>query len=166
MRIVYLVPGSGGTFYCQNCMRDNDLIKSIKDQGHEIYMVPMYLPVSAEKFEPVNNTPIFYGAINIYLKEIFPLYRYAPVWLERLFDSRLLLKFAAKKSGSTRASGLEELTMSMLMGEDGRQSSELEHLIDFLKKERIPVAHVNGNLEVFTKENVRNSVIEALGNAE
>lgn len=34
--------------------------------------------------------------------------------------------------------------------------------IDHLKKAGIPVAHVNGNLEVFTKENVRRSVLDAI----
>lgn len=34
--------------------------------------------------------------------------------------------------------------------------------IEHLKKAGIPIAHVNGNLEVFTKENVRKSVLEAI----
>ena len=51
MKIVHIVPGSGGTFYCQNCMRDNELIKAFKALGHDIYMVPMYLPLSIEDHE-------------------------------------------------------------------------------------------------------------------
>ena len=35
--------------------------------------------------------------------------------------------------------------------------------IQFLEEQGIPVAHVNGNLEEFTKENVRNSVMDAIG---
>jgi adenylate kinase len=38
--------------------------------------------------------------------------------------------------------------------------------IDFLKNAGIPVAHVNGNLEVFTKENVRNSVLASIDSAK
>ncbi|MFC1725567.1 glycosyltransferase family 4 protein [candidate division KSB1 bacterium] len=147
MKIVYIVPGSGGTFYCQNCMRDNELIKSLKASGLEIHTVPMYLPISVDNHYKTDGTPVFYGAINIYLKEKLPFYRHAPMWLEKLFDSQPLLRYAAKKSGSTRASGLEEMTISMLMGEDGRQASELEHLIKFLDKNIKPdIVHLSNAL--------------------
>jgi len=128
-------------------MRDNELIKSLKALGHEIRMVPMYLPVSVDNHEKVEDTPVFYGAINIYLKERLRFYRHAPMWLEKLFDSQPMLRFAAKKSGSTRASGLEEMTISMLMGEEGRQASELDHLIKFLERENKPdVVHLSNAL--------------------
>ena len=147
MKIVYIIPGSGGTFYCQNCMRDNELIKSLKASGLEIHTVPMYLPISIDNHENADGTPVFYGAINIYLKEKLPFYRHAPIWLEKLFDSQPLLRYAAKKSGSTRASGLEEMTISMLMGEDGRQASELDHLIKFLKRNIKPdIVHLSNAL--------------------
>ena len=48
MKIVHIIPGSGGTFYCQNCMRDNELIKALKDNGHDVHMVPMYLPLNVD----------------------------------------------------------------------------------------------------------------------
>jgi glycosyltransferase involved in cell wall biosynthesis len=69
------------------------------------------------------------------------------MWLERLFDSEPMLKMAAKKSGSTRATGLEEMTISMLDGELGRQASELEHLVKFLKNEIKPdIVHLSNAL--------------------
>ncbi len=147
MKIVYIVPGSGGTFYCQNCMRDSELIKSLKLQGIEIYTVPMYLPVNGVSQKKSYDTPVFYGAINIYLKEILPFYKHAPVWLEKLFNSGPLLRFAAKKSGSTRAAGLEEMTISMLMGEDGRQASDLDNLVKFLDSNIKPdIVHLSNAL--------------------
>ena len=159
MKIVHIVPGSGGTFYCQNCMRDNELIKSLKTLGHEIYMVPMYLPISVDDHETEDDTPVFYGAINIYLKEKIPFYRHAPLWLEKLFDSQPFLKFAAKKSGSTRASGLEEMTISMLKGEEGRQATELDHLINFLKKEIKPdVVHLSNALLLGLARRLKNDL--------
>ena len=82
MKIVHIVPGSGGTFYCQNCMRDNELVKSLMAHGHEIFMVPMYLPVNIDDHGNESDIPIFYGAINMYLKEKFPLYRHAPKMAE------------------------------------------------------------------------------------
>ncbi len=135
MRIVHIIPGSGGTFYCQNCMRDNELIRSLRQLNNDVLMVPLYLPLSVETNGVIGDTPVFYGAINIYLKEIIPLYRHAPMWIERILDSESMLKMAAKKAGSTRASGLEEMTLSMLEGEKGRQATELERLIRFLEKE-------------------------------
>jgi glycosyltransferase involved in cell wall biosynthesis len=147
MKVAYITPGSGMTFYCQNCFRDTALLNSLTDYGHEVVKVPMYLPSGLEERETIEMTPVFYGAINVYLKEKLPFYRNAPAWMERLFDSSSLLKLAAKKTGSTRASGLEEMTLSMLHGEEGRQSSELDQLIKFLKNQIKPdVVHLSNAL--------------------
>jgi glycosyltransferase involved in cell wall biosynthesis len=146
MKIVYVTPGSGGTFYCQNCFRDNDLLKSLLKLGHDVIKMPMYLPANVEENGSITDTPVFFGAINIYLKEKLPFYRHAPVWLERILDSQALLQFAAKKAGSTRASGLEEMTISMLLGEKGRQASELDHLINYLYEVKPDVVHLSNAL--------------------
>ncbi len=147
MKIAYVTPGHGLQFYCQNCFRDSGLLKSLAALGHEVIKVPMYLPSGLETSPNVMSAPVFYGAINIYLKEKFPFYRHAPEWMERLFDSPALLKLAAKKSGSTRAVGLEEMTLSMLQGEKGRQATELDHLIHYLKSEVGPdVVHLSNAL--------------------
>jgi len=146
MKIVYITPGSGGTFYCQNCFRDSDLLKALSELGHEVIKSPMYLPVNLDNNEGIVDTPVFFGAINIYLKEKLPFYRHAPVWLERLFDSQALLQLAAKKSGSTRAAGLEEMTISMLLGEKGRQASELDHLIQYLRRIKPGIVHLSNAL--------------------
>jgi glycosyltransferase involved in cell wall biosynthesis len=146
MKIVYVTPGSGGTFYCQNCFRDSELLKSLSVPGHEVIKVPMYLPVNLDNNVNIVGTPVFFGAVNVYLKGKFPFYRHAPVWLERLFDSQALLQFAAKKSGSTRATGLEEMTISMLLGEKGHQASELDHLINYLSRVNPDVVHLSNAL--------------------
>jgi glycosyltransferase involved in cell wall biosynthesis len=147
MKIVHIIPGSGGTFYCQNCMRDNQLIKSLKAEGHDVVMVPMYLPLNVDVHGLMGDTPVFYGAINVYLKEKVPLYRHAPVWLEKLFDSESLLQMAAKKAGSTRAAGLEEMTINTLLGEKGSQASELEHMVNYLNEYIQPdIVHLSNAL--------------------
>lgn len=159
MKIVHIIPGSGGTFYCQNCMRDNELIRALKSAGHDVRMVPMYLPLNVDIHGIMGDTPVFYGAINVYLKEKLPLYRHAPVWLERLFDSESVLQKVARRSGSTRAEGLEEMTLSMLRGEKGRQSSELEHLIHYLQKEIQPdVVHLSNALLLGLAKRLRNDL--------
>ena len=147
MKIAYITPGSGGTFYCQNCYRDDDLLTSLSLQGHDVQKVPMYLPANLDGSEGISNSPVFYGAINVYLREKLPFYRQAPDWMEKIFDSQKLLQIAAKKSGSTRASGLEDMTMSMLQGEDGHQAEELEHLVRYLRDEVRPdVIHLSNAL--------------------
>ena len=159
MKIVYMTPGTAGIFYCQNCMRDHALLKSLLTLGYDVQMIPMYLPLNLDDHIQNDDNPIFYGAINIYLKEKFPFYRHAPKWLERFFDSRPLLRLAARKSGSTRASGLEEMTVSMLRGEEGRQTSELDHLISYLKKEIKPdIVHLSNALLLGLARSLKNEL--------
>lgn len=146
MKIAYVTPGSGDSFYCQNCFRDRELLKSLTALGHEVVRVPMYLPADLDADASIAGTPVFFGAINIYLKEKLPIYRHAPAWLERLLDSHALLQMAAKKSGSTSATGLEEMTISMLMGEEGRQASELDHLIRHLSRIKPDIVHLSNAL--------------------
>jgi len=147
MKIAYVTPGHGLQFYCQNCFRDTAFLQSLASLGHEVTKVPMYLPSGMETGADVAVTPVFYGAVNIYLKEKLPFYRSAPGWMERLLDSPSLLNVAAKKSGSTRPAGLEEMTLSMLEGEMGRQASELDHLIHHLRINVAPdVVHLSNAL--------------------
>ncbi len=138
MRIVHIIPGNGGSFYCQNCIRDGALVKSIQEAGHDIIMVPMYLPLVTDEPDMQQETPVFFGAVNAYLKQIWPWFRNAPRWLEKFFDSSLFLNLAARSAGSTSAAGLEDMTLSMLRGEDGNQSGELHQLIRWLKSDIRP----------------------------
>ncbi len=147
MKIVNIVPGFGGTFYCGNCLRDSAYVNSLRELGHDAITLPMYLPLTMNGEATNENLPVFYGAVNIYLKQQFPLLRHMPGWMENFFDSKPMLKFAAKKSGSTRAEGLEELTESMLLGQKGHQNHELGRLVDFLKHHEKPdVVHFSNAL--------------------
>lgn len=147
MKITYIVPGFGGTFYCGNCLRDKAFAKSLKDLGHDSITLPLYLPHSIEEFVHQSDVPVFYGAVNIFLKQNYKLFRKMPKWLYNFFNSEFILKYAAKKSGSTRAVGLEEMTISMLKGVDGFQDDELNQLIDFLKHHEKPdVVHLSNAL--------------------
>ena len=146
MKIAHITPGSGGAFYCQNCFRDSELIGALISAGHEVYKVPLYLPIFVGS-EAQLQTPVFYGAINLYLDEQLPLYRYVPAWLRKALDSQPMLRVAARLSGSTNASGLEEMTPSMLRGERGGQAGELEKLVAFLNSEIKPeIVHFSNAL--------------------
>jgi len=147
MKIINIVPGFGGTFYCGNCLRDSAFTKSLKKAGHGAITLPLYLPLSAKYSVDENNLPVFFGAVNIYLEQKFKFLRHMPSWLHNFFNSPAILKYASKKSESTRASGLEEMTISMLKGSEGFQKEELEQLIDFLKHhEKIDIVHISNAL--------------------
>lgn len=148
MKIINIVPGFGGTFYCGNCLRDSVYTKTLSQSGHEAITLPIYLPLTVYACENVNaDAPVFYGAVNIYLKQNFRIFKNMPKWLENFFNSPAILKFAASKSGSTRASDLVDMTRSMLMGKDGQQKQELQELINFLKEHEKPdVVHLSNAL--------------------
>ena len=146
MKIVNIVPGFGGSFYCGNCLRDSSYVKSLRDAGHDAVTLPIYLPLTLNG-EQQKDVPVFYGAINIYLKQQFPFLRNMPKCMENFFNAPFFLKYAAKKAGSTRAEGLEEMTISMLKGHEGYQKEELQQLINFLKHHEKPdVVHLSNAL--------------------
>lgn len=147
MKISYIVPGSGDTFYCENCLRDMELIKALQNLGHKVTVVPMYLPFFLDNPDVSQDTPVFFGGLNVYLQQHFKLFRNTPRWLDKLLDSTWLLKVLAQQSGSTKADGLGGMTLSMLKGIDGNQFKELERLTNWLKNHEQPdIIHISNAL--------------------
>lgn len=146
MKIAYIVPGSGGSFYCGNCFRDSTFLKALQRSGHDIIIVPMYLPLTTDHANQY-DVPIFYGAVNLYLKQLIPLLRRLPRFVQRFFDSSYVLRFAARQSGSTHAAKLEDMTVSMLKGVNGNQSDDLQTMITWFKEHLQPdVVHLSNAL--------------------
>ncbi len=147
MKIVHIVPGSGGGFYCQNCVRDIGLVKALHAAGHEVLFVPMYLPFMELTDADVAQAPVFYGAVNVYLQQKIPFYRRLPAAWRRRLDAPRVLRWAAGKAGTTQAAGLGDLTLGVLDGKDGRQRRELEQLTDWLKTQPRPdIVHFSNAL--------------------
>ncbi|MBA4386891.1 MAG: hypothetical protein C0404_02855 [Verrucomicrobia bacterium] len=147
MKIVQIVPGSGDSFYCENCVRDTALVKALRRQGHDVILLPMYLPLTLDDPNIHAGTPVFYGAINTYLKEKVPAMRRAPRFVEKMLDSPGLLEWAAAKAGSTRAQGLEEMTLSILRGDQGNQARELDRMVDWLEANSRPeIIHLSNSM--------------------
>jgi glycosyltransferase involved in cell wall biosynthesis len=132
MRIVQITPSAGDSFYCENCLRDIGLVRAMRKLGHDVIMVPLYLPLPAQKGEAISSAPIFFGGINVYLQQKSSLFRKTPRWIDRLFDSPRLLGWVSRKAGMTSANDLGRTTISMLQGEHGRQIKELDRLVDWL----------------------------------
>ncbi len=128
MRIVHLTAGTGA-YYCGSCMRDHDLVAGLKRLGHDVLIVPMYLPpVLEEGVGDETECPIFFGGINVYLQQKSWIFRHTPGWLDRLFDGRGLLRWASGKMHMTSPRDLGEILLSMLAGDDGRQRKEVRKL--------------------------------------
>jgi hypothetical protein len=115
VKIVFLTPGTG-SFHCGTCMRDNTLARALRGAGHDAMMVPMYLPPTLDEPSSATGAPLFFGGVNVYLKQVLPWMRHSPRWLERLLDAPGTLGLAAKRAGMTQARDLGPLTLSMLRG--------------------------------------------------
>ena len=146
MNIVQIIPGSGGSFYCGNCLRDSKFVEALRNEGHDVVKVPMYLPLFSDEHD-LGDTPVFYGAVSIYLKQLYPIFAKAPKWFDKLLNTKPMLKLAASMAGSTNAKGLEEMTVSMLLGEEGKQKEELERMVDWICENLQPdVIHISNAL--------------------
>ena len=124
--------------YCGNCFRDNALVRALRNMGHEVSMLPLYLPLTLDEEDQSAGTPIFFSGINVYLEQKSPLFREAPGWFRDLLANRTLLKWAGTKAAGTRAQDLGDLTLSMLQGEEGNQARELDELIAWLRNKAQP----------------------------
>ena len=146
MNIIQIIPGSGGSFYCGNCLRDSKYVEALRNEGHQVVKIPMYLPLFADEHD-ISDIPIFYGAISTYLKQVYPIFRKAPKWFDRMLNSKPMMKLAASMAGSTRAKGLEDMTISMLLGEQGEQKEELENMVNWIAEHCKPnVIHISNAL--------------------
>jgi glycosyltransferase involved in cell wall biosynthesis len=124
--------------YCGNCLRDNALVAALRQLGHNVLMVPLYLPLTLDESDQSAGTPVFFSGINVYLDQQSNWFRKAPKWLHQLLARPSLLKWAARQSAKTQASSLGPLTLSMLRGEAGHQARELDDLLIWLKAQPAP----------------------------
>src|SRR5512133_3355381 len=108
MNILQVTPGAGG-MYCGNCLRDNSIVAAMRAMGHQVLMVPLYLPLTLDEPDQSAGTPIFFGGINVYLDQKFPVFRHAPGFVHRAFSWRPLLRWAGARAANTRASELADL---------------------------------------------------------
>lgn len=137
MKLVQLTPGAGN-MYCGNCFRDNALVATLRRMGHDALILPLYLPMTLDSPQETGAAPIFFGGITVYLDQHVPLLRHAPGFLRRLLDHPRILKWAAGRAARTRAADVGDLTVSMLQGEAGNQTRQLDELVDWLRLSQRP----------------------------
>jgi glycosyltransferase involved in cell wall biosynthesis len=137
MRIIQITPGTGN-FQCSACQRDHALVRALQELGHEVTLVPLYLPFVTDEPGTAAAQPIFYGGINVYLQQKSAFFRRTPRWLDGLFDAKPLLKLSARAANMTRPHDVGVIALSMLRGEEGEQVKELERLLEWLKSQPQP----------------------------
>jgi glycosyltransferase involved in cell wall biosynthesis len=123
--------------YCGSCLHDNTLAAGLLALGHDVTLVPLYTPTLTD--EPnVSQQRVFFGGISVYLEQHSALFRKTPWVVDKLWDSKLALTAASKRSIAVDPRLLGELTVSILRGEDGYQRKELEKLLQWLVNEPRP----------------------------
>jgi glycosyltransferase involved in cell wall biosynthesis len=158
MNIIQIIPGSGGSFYCGNCLRDSKYVDALRKLDHQVVKIPMYLPLFSDEHD-ITDIPIFYGAISTYLKQVYPIFRKAPKWFDKILNSKPMMKMAASQAGSTRAKGLEDMTISMLLGEQGEQKEELDKMADWIAEHCNPdVIHISNALLLGLAKRIKEKV--------
>lgn len=119
--------------YCGSCLRDNAMATELLARGHDALLLPVYTPTFTD--EPnVSRDHVVLGGISAYLEQYVPFFRNTPSWLDRIWDSKLALNLASRKSISTNPKMLGEMTVSVLKGEDGFQRKEIHKMIEFVKE--------------------------------
>ncbi|MBX7256987.1 MAG: glycosyltransferase family 4 protein [Candidatus Hydrogenedentes bacterium] len=159
MKVLKITAGTGGTFYCQNCLRDGVLVRALRRRGCDVLVVPLYLPILIDAEGMAPKTPVFFGGVNVYLQQQLGLFRKTPRWIDRLFDSPWVLRQAAAREGSTSAAELGPMTYSMLQGREGRQRKELERLLEWLiEQEKPDIVHMSNALLLGVAKEVKSAL--------
>lgn len=136
MKILSITAGAGG-MYCGSCLRDNALAAELKTLGHDVTLLPLYTPVTTDETN-VSEKKVFFGGISVYLQQYLSIFRKTPWFLDRLWDSPIVIKAATRFSVSTDPHLLGGMTISMLKGENGFQSKEILKLLAWLRKQEKP----------------------------
>jgi glycosyltransferase involved in cell wall biosynthesis len=136
MKILALTAGAA-RMYCGSCLRDNALAAELKQQGHDVILLPLYTPTRTD--EPnVSYPKVFLNGISVCLEQQAAFFRRRHRLLDRVWGSEWLLKLAARTSIAVDPHQLGAMTVSMLRGEQGFQLKEIEALTAWLRSEAAP----------------------------
>lgn len=132
MKILFITPGSGDGYYCGNCFRDNLQAQALRRAGHDVVMIPLYLPLK-HIGGLQGNAPLFFPATTYYVGQKFFENHKMPGWLKCLLGSDRILDLASVMSGTTSSAGMEGMTLSMMEGEGKTFKEHVIQLIAWVK---------------------------------
>lgn len=145
MKILFIIPGSGDSFYCGNCFRDNLQASALRKAGQDVAIMPLYLPLKHTSFQA--DTPLFFPATTYYIAQKFFRKRKMPKWLASFIGSGTLLNMASSLSGTTSAEGMEGMTLSMITGDDPAFVDQVNRLIHWINTQEKPdIIHLSSTL--------------------
>ncbi|MDR0844834.1 MAG: glycosyltransferase family 4 protein [Tannerella sp.] len=159
MKVLFIVPGSGDPFYCGNCFRDNLQANALRKAGREVVIMPLYLPLKDASFHA--DTPLFFPATSLYLSQKYFRKNAMPHWMEKVLNSDFSLNMAASFSGSTSAGGLEDMTLSMIRGDDDVFLRQVQVLVAWIKDHEKPdIIHLSSSLLIGIAKAIRQAGID------
>ena len=106
--------------------------------GHDVIMVPLYLPLVTDDEPASGSLPVQVGGINLYLRQKLSVIRWMPRFLFRFLDKPGVLRAVADRASMTSARELGEMTLETLRGQNGRQAEDWQRLIDWIGLEGKP----------------------------
>lgn len=130
MHLAIITAGGAGMF-CGSCMHDNTWARALHQAGIEVSLIPLYTPIRVDE-ENQTSSPIFYGGINTYLNDHYPLWRMIPRFLTRWLDSPSIIQRATRRAISNDAAELGSMTATMLLGESGPHRTAGDELAEFV----------------------------------
>jgi len=151
------MPGSGDTFYCGNCFRDNLYAQALRNAGQDVVIMPLYLPLTDKSFRA--DTPLFFPATSYYVSQKFFGNRKMPRVFEKILNSKSVLRLASTFSGTTSAKGMEQMTLSMIKGDDKNFIQQTEKLIDWIvNQDRPDIIHLSSSMLIGIAKAIKNQI--------
>jgi glycosyltransferase involved in cell wall biosynthesis len=157
MKILSITAGAAG-MYCGSCARDNALAVELIARGHDVTLVPVYTPTRTD--EPnMSRRRVLFGGISVYLKQHSAFFRKTPRILDQLWDAPQVIQWFARRSISTDPRMLGDMTISMLLGEQGVLRQEFAKLLDWINDEPVPdVINLPNSLLIALAAPLRNAL--------
>jgi glycosyltransferase involved in cell wall biosynthesis len=123
-------------------------VKAIrKVPGVATRAVPLYLPPDRQNVREGFEKEVFFGAISMFLREKVAFLKNMPAFMDKIVDSVPLLKLAARQAGATRTEGYENLTLSMIEGDNAFRKHEVDRLVKYLMADGKPdIVHLSNAL--------------------
>ena len=137
MRVTYITAGAADMI-CGSCLRDNALVRKLREQGCEVTLVPVYTPITVEE-EDFSTDKLLLGGISVYLEQSSRLFRKLPNFLTNWLDHPSVVKFfTSRKPIQVEAENLGNLTLSILEGENGNQKRSFNKAFKWIQEEAKP----------------------------